>query len=281
MKPEQAPLGGVDATDYPALNAVLGTLVTETRSTLAGNFCGAYLQGSFALGEADEHSDVDFVIVTQVAIDDDELAQLQAMHERIHALDVAWAKHLEGSYVSRVELRRVDPSRSRYPFLDNGASELVLDDHCNTAAVRWLLREHGVVLAGPRPESLIDPVPEKELRREALARVDEYAAWAIDPAEGPMSRWKQPYLVLTLCRLLTTLDTGRVVSKREGAEWALGTLDTEWRPLVERALADRPDPWLRVHQPADADAVEQTLAFVRFAVGEARRRAGGSSANKA
>ncbi len=88
-----------------------------------------------------------------------------------------------------------------------------------------------------------------------------------------MSRWKQPYLVLTLCRLLTTLETGRVVSKRAGAEWALGNLDAGWRPLVERAFFDRPDPWLRVHQPADADAVEETLAFAGYAVDDARRRA--------
>ena len=99
------------------------------------------------------------------------------MHKRIYALDVPWAQHLEGSYVSREQLRRVDPSGSPYPFLDNGASELVSANHCNTAVVRWLIREHGVVLVGPEPRSLIDPVSEDQLRREARARIDEYAAW--------------------------------------------------------------------------------------------------------
>jgi len=135
-----------------------------------------------------------------------------------------------------------------------------------------------VVLAGPDPKSLIDPVAKEQLRREALAGIDEYAAWALEPTEaaGPMSRWKQPYLVLTLCRLLNTLETGRVVSKRDAAEWALGTLDAEWASLIERALDDRPDPWLRVHQPAHTETVKQTLAFVDYALKEAAARYAGA-----
>ncbi len=208
MNTEQVPRRGIDATDYPELNAVLRTFVADVRSILAENFCGAYLQGSFALGEADEHSDVDFLIVTQDESSEEQWARLQAMHKRIYAVDVPWAQHLEGSYVSREQLRRVDPSGSPYPFLDNGASELVSANHFNTAVVRWLIREHGVVLAGPEPRSLIDPVSEDQLRREARARIDEYAAWAPEPTEAePMSRWKQPYLVITFCRLLNTLAT--------------------------------------------------------------------------
>lgn len=269
MNTEREPQRATDATDYPELNAVLGKLVADARSILAENFCGAYLQGSFALGEADEHSDVDFLIVTQGEISEEQLTQLQAMHKRIYALDAPWAQHLEGSYVPREQLRHVDPSRSPYPYLDNGASKLESDNHCNTAVVRWLLREHGVVLAGPKPKSLIDPVREEQLRREALAGIDEYVAWAAEPTEaGPMSRWKQPYLVLTFCRLLNTLETGKVASKREAAEWALDALDAEWASLTERALDDRPDPWQRVHQPADAEAVKQTLSFADYALKE-------------
>ena len=85
-----------------------------------------------------------------------------------------------------------------------------------------------------------------------------------------MSRWKQPYLVLTFCRLLNTLETGRVVSKREAAEWALDAVDEEWTSLIERARADRPNPWLRVHQRADADVAEQTLACADYVSRKAR-----------
>src|SRR5205823_11361190 len=47
-------------TSYDELNAILEALVTSVQAVLGGSFVGAYLQGSFAVGDYDEHSDVDF-----------------------------------------------------------------------------------------------------------------------------------------------------------------------------------------------------------------------------
>lgn len=190
------------------------------------------------------------------------------MHARLYALEVPWAQHLEGSYAPKARLRHVDPDRAPFLFLDNGASELVSDNHCNTAVVRWTLREHAIVLTGPDPKSLVDPVSAADLRDEALVTMRETADWArtARTKAGPMSRWLQPYLVLTFCRLLHTLEHAKVVSKRVAGEWALGALDAEWAGLVRRALDDRPDPWLRVYQPAEPADIRRTLAFVDYAL---------------
>ncbi|MDX6489341.1 MAG: hypothetical protein QOK13_1956 [Gaiellaceae bacterium] len=254
-------------TAYPELNAVLEELVSSVQVVFGDNFCGAYLQGSFALGSADEHSDVDFIVATNGEVTDEQLVALQALHARIYALGSWWAQHLEGSYVPKDRLRRVDPEQTRFPFLDNGSSALVLDDHCNTAVVRWLLRERGVVLAGPEPASLIDPVTPEQLREEALRMIDIHVDWA---REGAMNRWKQPYLVLTCCRILHTLHAGLVGSKRESAEWAIDTLAPEWTPLIQRALDDRPDPVRRYYQAADPELEARTLEFVDYAASYAR-----------
>lgn len=146
-------------TRYPELNDVLRELVDGVRAILDANFVGAYLQGSFAVGDADRHSDVDFVVVTDGDPDQTEEAALQELHARLFTLDVPWAQHLEGSYVPKDLLRHADPARAKFLYLDNGAGELIRDNHCNTAVVRWSLREHGVVLAGPDPKLLIDAVP--------------------------------------------------------------------------------------------------------------------------
>ncbi len=259
-------------TAHPDLNAVLGELVNGARAVLGDNFCGAYLVGSFATGDADEFSDVDFVIVSHEELTADQQHGLQLMHRRLYTLESAWAQHLEGSYVPGRQLRRMDWSQQPFFYLDNGANELVRDNHCNTAVVRWLLRESGLALAGPDPKTLVDPVPAADLRREALARVQEYADWAREPTEaGPMSRWKQPYLVLTFCRLLFTLFNQRVAAKREAGEWALGALDQRWASLIRRALDDRAAPWERVLQPADRDVTDRTLGFADYVVAEAAR----------
>jgi predicted nucleotidyltransferase len=262
-----------EPTDYAELNEVLRELVSSVQAILGENFCGAYLQGSFAVGDADEHSDVDFIVVTHDDVSDEQVAALQAMHERLYELETSWAQHLEGSYFPQRLLRRVDPARTPLVYFDNGSTVPERDNHCNTAVVRRSLRERGIVLAGPEPKSLIDPVDPNDLRNEVREAIVEFAAWAPSPTKaGGMSRWKQPYLVLNLCRMLHTLETGEVASKRAGGEWALEALAPQWADLIQQALEDRPDPWERVYQPADPEDAERTLAFVEYSLKEAGTR---------
>ena len=205
------------------------------------------------MGDADVHSDVDFIVVTRDEVDDPQFRALDAMHKRLYTLDVPWAQHLEGSYISERRLRHVDPLRTPLPYLDNGESELVRDNHCNTAVVRWSLREHGVVLAGPDAAVLVEPVSAAQLRAEVLAEMPEYAAWAAAPTKaGPMSRWKQPYLVLSFCRMLPTLECGRIASKPEAGEWAQTALDPEWAALIERGSSSTALHWLPENTVTDS-----------------------------
>jgi hypothetical protein len=258
-----------EPTAYPELNEVLRELVSSIQAILGENFCGAYLQGSFAIGDADEHSDVDFIIVTHEEVGDEQVAELEAMQKRLYELDTPWAQHLEGSYFPRELLRRVQPNRAPLLYFDNGETQPAWDNHCNTAVVRWSLREHGVVLAGPDPQDLIEPVKAEDLRREVREAMVEFAAWARSPTKaGGMSRWMQPYLVLNFCRMLQTLETGEIASKKAGGEWGLAALDSEWADLIQQALDDRPDPWRRVYEPADPAVAQRTLAFVDYALGK-------------
>jgi hypothetical protein len=85
-------------TPYPQLNAVLQELVDGVRAVMDNSFVAACLQGSFAVGDFDRHSDVDFIMVVEEELSDAHVHALQAMHERIYNLDCAWAQQLEGSY---------------------------------------------------------------------------------------------------------------------------------------------------------------------------------------
>jgi hypothetical protein len=70
----------------------------------------------------------------------------------------------------------------------------------------------------------------------------------------------QSYAVETLCRMLYTLDTGQVTSKRASLEWAKQTLTSGWHHLIQPVLDDRAIGW----DPEDAHrigTVEATLVF--------------------
>jgi predicted nucleotidyltransferase len=75
-------------TPYPELDAVLAELVAGVRGALGDALVGAYLQGSFAVGDFDEHSDVDFIVVARDEPSDAQVAALQTMHARVY--DLAW-----------------------------------------------------------------------------------------------------------------------------------------------------------------------------------------------
>jgi hypothetical protein len=150
--------------------------------------------------------------------------------------------------------------------LDNTSRVLIKSDHDNTLVVRWVTREYGLALAGPDAKTLIDPVDSEDLKREVRETMRHWASLIFaDPAEMD-NGWYQPYAVVSYCRMLQTLQTGRIHSKLAGVEWAIQYLDPRWLHLIERAWAARPNPSLKVRQKADAADLESTLAFIRYAL---------------
>jgi hypothetical protein len=253
-------------TPYPDLNAVLRELVENAQSVLRANFVGAYLQGSFAVGDFDRHSDVDWIMVIGEELSAVQVQWLQVMHERIFNLDCPWAQHLEGSYFPREVLRRPPVPGKLLWYLDNGSRELIESKHCNTLVVRWQVREHGIVLAGPPPATLVDPVPESALRREIFAVIHDWGGEIQANPEFYNNRFYQGFIILSYCRMLDSLHTGEVRSKRAGAEWAKANLDPAWAGLIDRAWATRPYPEISVRQPADPQDLAATLNFVRYCI---------------
>ncbi|SRR5258706_1461392 len=253
-------------TSDPELNAVLNEFVTSVQAVLGDNFISAYLQGSFGVGDWDNDSDVDFTIVIEHEVSDADLSALQAMHARIYNFESEWAKHLEGSYFPKVILKSGDPTKTELLYLDNAHDHLIMSDHDNSLVVRWTVRECGITLAGVDSKELIDPVSTDDLRQKVLAIMQEWAKAIFAGNWKVNNRWSQPFAVLSYCRMLHTLHTGRITSKLSGAIWAKGALDNRWVSLIQRAWEERPNPDLKVQQIADLGEVESTLEFIRYAL---------------
>ena len=255
-------------TPYAELNTVLRDLVRGVQDALTDTFIGAYLQGSFAVGDFDEHSDVDLVIAVRDELSGAHIASLQSLHGRVYDLPSEWAKHLEGSYFPVATLRSGDRSGTPLWYLDHGSRALVRSNHCNTLLVRCALRESGITLAGPPPEPLIDPVPVDALRREIRRTMQQWGREILEHPDQYRNRFYQGYIVLNYARMLHDLMEGRPGSKRAGAAWAKATLDPAWTDLIDRAWATRPDPVASVRQPPDAADFERTLEFVKTCICE-------------
>jgi len=270
-------------TPYPALNGLLRELANGARTILGDNFTGAYLQGSLAIGDFDEHSDIDFLIVIEEELTDAQLSALQSLHRRLYGLGGRyppdcptptrilapdhWETSLEGTYFPRQLLKRPGPARVRPWYLDNGSTTLERSDHDDTLVVRWTLRERGITLAGPAPRSLIDPIPDDAMRQEVRATMHLIETLLADSFWN--SRFGQPFAVLTFCRMLQTLATGTITSKRAGAVWGREKLDRQWHGLIERAWNARGHG--HVSEPADPNEFARTREFIRYAIAESDR----------
>jgi Domain of unknown function (DUF4111)/Nucleotidyltransferase domain len=266
----------VDPTPYAELNKVLEELVTSAKVELGREFVGAYLQGSFAVGDFDRHSDVDFVIVVADEPSDGQVDALQAAHRRIYGLPPEWARHLEGSYFPVAMLRNSSQRGAPLWYLDHGSQSLIRSDHCNTLVVRWVLREHGVILAGPNPATLLNPIPVDALRQEIRTTISTWGQQILDDPDRYANRFYQAYIVLNYCRMLHDLAKGCPGSKRAGAMWAKASLDPVWSPLIDRAWDGRPNPAAAVREPADSVAFSSTLQFVKVVIAESARYVGDS-----
>lgn len=255
-------------TPYPELNEVLEQLVGNVQEVLGDDLLGVYLQGSFAAGDYDLHSDVDFVIVIEEELSAGQVEDLQVMHSRIYDLDSCWAHRLDGSYFPKEILRRQDLPDEELWYLDNGHRSMVKSTHCNTLVVRWVLLEHGVILAGPAPATLVDPVEATMLRREISEVITGWGAEILQNPDHYNNRFYQSFIVLSFCRMLLSLHTGRVESKQAGAEWAKSNLNPAWAGLIDRTWAGRPNPSVSIRQPADNEDFAATLDYIRYAIDE-------------
>ncbi len=258
-------------TPYPQLNEVLDELVERLSEILAGKLVGVYLQGSFALGDFDEHSDVDHIVVLQEELSPPEVEALQLMHPQIYGLGPEWAKHLEGSYFPVAVLEDLERRGEDLWYLDHGATSIIRSDHCNTLLVRWIVREKGVILTGPPPKELIGPIPQDMLRREMYDVIMHWGEMILEDPSRWSNRFYQGFIALNYARMLHDLRRGRPGTKREGAEWAKRNLDPSWSSLLDRSWDCRPDPASKVVEPADPDEYRRTLAFLEYVMDESRR----------
>jgi predicted nucleotidyltransferase len=249
-------------TPYPDVNEILDLVFTHVKETLQDQLIGMYLFGSLANGDFDEHSDIDVLIVTDGEISEDAFSALKAMHAGVAKMDSPWAVQQEVSYIPQNALRRFDRSNILHLHLDRGNGEVLhrIAHESDWIIQRHILREHGIVITGPDLKTLIDPVSPHELRQAVIGVLPLWIDPILDDPSQIKKRGYQSFCVLSLCRMLYTLQNKAILSKSAAAKWAVDTLDSKWKPLIERAIIGRQKPWL----DAEQEDIQETLNMMRY-----------------
>ena len=243
-------------TPHPQVNRLLRDLLTGARAALGDAFAGMYLYGSLALGDFNPRSsDIDFLVATAAEVTAEQLGALQPMHPPLAAGRTKWARELEGSYIPLAALRRYRPPDTRHPHIDRGSPALQVEQHDTDWIIqRFSLREHGVTLAGPAPQTLIDPISADDLR-QAVRDLMWWWELQLTDTQRVETPAYQVYTILSMCRIRYTLLHGDILSKPAAVRWALQALEPRWAGLIQAAQAWQPGPPM--------DHLPEPLAFIR------------------
>jgi hypothetical protein len=248
-------------TPYEEVNTILLVLLTNIQAILGPQLVGLYLYGSLSLGDFDPaSSDIDFLAVTEEDLSEEALEQLRAMHATIASSGLPYATRLEGSYIPRQALRRYDPTNARHPTIGTDWPFQVGLHGSNWILERQIVREHGVIVCGPSPQTLIDPVPPQEVRAAVCEQLKNSWQPRLNDRDWLRPRHYQAFAVLTLCRALYTLQHGTVSSKPQAAAWTQEVYP-QWRPIIEKALT-----WRSQHE---IDDLADTMTFLHAALQQA------------
>ncbi len=235
---------------------------------LRQRFYGVYVYGSIALGAFEElASDIDVLALTRGEWSPPELKQLRTLHERLISA-YPLGRRLEVFYVPEQYLGVAQPDTLKgtlapYPTFHDGRLSPATHEGLN-AVTWWMLKHHGLRLLGPEREALPLEVTWADILATMRYNLEVYYT----------RKLKRPYVywfdagvefgVSNLCRVLTTIEDGEIISKSAALQRWRSRVPERWQPLLDEAWRIR----YHLGEPSRYRTrwrrMRETLAFIRY-----------------
>ena len=235
---------------------------------LRTRFYGIYISGSIALGAFEElESDIDIVALTQGEWSSLELKQLKALHTHL-IKSYPFGKRLEVCYVPLRYLGVVHPDKQKgaiapYPAAHDGAFSPATLAGLN-AVTWWIIQHKGLRLLGPERSDLPLEVAWKEVLSTMRFNLDVYFARKVKRRYLYLYDAAVEFAVTNLCRILTTIEEGEIISKSASLTRWRERLPERWQVLLDEAWRLRhhlSQPSLYYHR---FQRMSETLAFIQY-----------------
>ncbi len=244
----------------PLINAYLSALEPLHRL-----FYGIYIHGSVALDAFEEQaSDIDIVAIMQGEWTSHELVTFEAIHTQL-LREYPLSKRLDVLYIPFCDLGKQEEA-SPHPLLRDGVFVSAAPGGLN-AVIWWMTKHQGIRLLGPACSALPVEVSWKDVLAAMHFNLDGY--WA--------GKAKRPYLFLadywvmtavaTLCRILTAIEEGEIITKSPALTRWRDRLPAHWHPLLDEAWRIRHAPHTPSPYRSRLNRMSMTLAFVKYSRG--------------
>ena len=221
------------------MDTLLEEFTEQTIRILKDDLAGVYLHGSYVMGCFNpEKSDIDLIIVVDHHLSDSVKREYLDMVVRYNVLGPA--KGIEMSIVLRdvckpfvyptpYELHFSSGHLDRYKDDPDGFAHEMNGTDKDLAAHFTIIKKRGRCLYGAPVEEIFGEVPSCDYMDSIWYDVENAAD---EITKYPM------YLTLNLARVLAYKEEGLVLSKKEGGEWAISHLPSEYCPLIGDAICE-------------------------------------------
>jgi predicted nucleotidyltransferase len=255
-------------TPLPPIIQPLIEAYLQALEPLSQHLYGVYVYGSIALGAFEDlESDIDLLVVTRGEWSPLERQQLQTLHRQL-CKAFPLGKRLEVFYIPFEYLgilqtdARVE-TLAPYPVVRDGTFWLSIGEGLN-AVTWWILKQQGLCLRGPECSALPLNVTWADVLSTTRYNLDVYYARQIKRPQGYLFDVSFEFAVSNLCRILTTVEEGEIVSKSVALKRWQERVPDRWQPLLEEAWRVRhhlPRPGRYRHRWR---RMQETLAFIQY-----------------
>ena len=225
-----------------SIDNYLGRFVNQSQCILQGNLVGIYLHGSAVMGCFNPaKSDLDLLIVVNVPLSD---SAKQAYMDMVAQFNTSGpAKGIELSivtldvcnpfvYPTPFDLHFSSGHLNWYTTAPEDYIQKMKGTDKDLAAHFTIINKRGKCIYGRPIADVFAEVPKQDYMDSIWNDIAEAPE---DIAEDTM------YLTLNLARVLAFKEDGLVLSKKEGGEWALAHVPTEFHPLIHKAMSEYAD----------------------------------------
>lgn len=221
--------------NYPDIALLVDKLKSRILEALADNVVSIYLTGSLSYGGFEpKRSDIDLVVVLKRPANQEDLRRIEELHSDIEAGNPGWEGRIEVSYTPVDFFSSKTPPAEPRPYW-NG--KLIPEAPYGN---EWLidtfnLRESGITLFGKDFAEISTEITVEDIQKARIR--DFYQEWfpKLSADENFADEHVRSYIVLHLCRILYTLETGKMASKRDSADWVKVNVFPEWTGLIDKA----------------------------------------------
>ncbi|HDR7794600.1 TPA: DUF4111 domain-containing protein [Bacillus luti] len=200
---------------------------------------GVYVYGSIALGAFHiETSDVDFVTVINDSVNEAEKLQIIDLHRKLG--DSTLGKRMDGMYIPLADVGKYNDEMNEYIYCAEGKANIGYWDI--NAVTWWTLKNEGITVIGREAEDLPFQVKWDDVVNTMKYNVEHY--WS-EKANRPylffIEEWVES-AVVTMGRILYTLEHKTIVSKDKGLQYLLERSAKEWEPLLKEVERMKQNP---------------------------------------